>query len=234
MRVAIVENTRITHHGQVGVALHEARRPDRHLDRPWSGQPLPAIPRRRRPGRVRRRTVRGGRPHPPLSARAGPPDGRLYRAGPTNRFLASASARNCWPGPMAAKTTLDRAGIRLGRRQPDRRGPRRPVLSPGDGDLPDLPVAFRHVHPAAGRRPPGDQSAAAAASGLPHRPRDLWHPVPFRGQPLCRPRLVRHLPGHHRAHASRLVHPPPRDLAATRGARGRQPMVLPLPAPGSG
>lgn len=24
MRVAIVENTRITHHGQVGVALHEA------------------------------------------------------------------------------------------------------------------------------------------------------------------------------------------------------------------
>ena len=43
MRVAIVENTRITHHGQVGVALHEAAA---LIDiwRPWSGQPLPASP----------------------------------------------------------------------------------------------------------------------------------------------------------------------------------------------
>lgn len=41
MRVAIVENTRITHHGQVGVALHEqAALID--LYKPWSGQPLPA------------------------------------------------------------------------------------------------------------------------------------------------------------------------------------------------
>jgi GMP synthase-like glutamine amidotransferase len=41
MRIAIVENTRITHHGQVGVALHErAARID--LWKPWSGQPLPA------------------------------------------------------------------------------------------------------------------------------------------------------------------------------------------------
>lgn len=40
MRVAIVENTRITHHGQVGVALHErAALIDQY--RPWSGQPLP-------------------------------------------------------------------------------------------------------------------------------------------------------------------------------------------------
>jgi len=41
MRVAIVENTRITHHGQVGVALHEAAA---LIDvyKPWSGQPLPA------------------------------------------------------------------------------------------------------------------------------------------------------------------------------------------------
>lgn len=40
MRVAIVENTRITHHGQVGVALHEhAALID--IYRPWSGQPLP-------------------------------------------------------------------------------------------------------------------------------------------------------------------------------------------------
>lgn len=40
MRVAIVENTRITHHGLVGVALHEqAALID--LYRPWSGQPLP-------------------------------------------------------------------------------------------------------------------------------------------------------------------------------------------------
>jgi GMP synthase (glutamine-hydrolysing) len=43
MRVAIVENTRVTHHGQVGVALHErAALIDQH--RPWTGQPLPATP----------------------------------------------------------------------------------------------------------------------------------------------------------------------------------------------
>jgi GMP synthase (glutamine-hydrolysing) len=43
MRVAIVENTRITHHGQVGVALHEqAALID--LWKPWSGQPLPVRP----------------------------------------------------------------------------------------------------------------------------------------------------------------------------------------------
>ena len=41
MRVAIVENTRITHHGQVGVALHE-RAALIDLFKPWSGQPLPA------------------------------------------------------------------------------------------------------------------------------------------------------------------------------------------------
>jgi GMP synthase-like glutamine amidotransferase len=40
MRVAIVENTRITHHGQVGVALHE-RAATIDLYKPWSGQPLP-------------------------------------------------------------------------------------------------------------------------------------------------------------------------------------------------
>lgn len=40
MRVAIVENTLVTHHGQVGVALHErAALVDVH--RPWTGQPLP-------------------------------------------------------------------------------------------------------------------------------------------------------------------------------------------------
>ncbi|MES2916183.1 MAG: type 1 glutamine amidotransferase [Pseudomonadota bacterium] len=40
MRVAIVENTRITQHGQVGVALHEqAALID--LYKPWVGQPLP-------------------------------------------------------------------------------------------------------------------------------------------------------------------------------------------------
>lgn len=43
MRVAIVENTRITHHGQVGVALHErAALIDQH--RPRTGQPLPEAP----------------------------------------------------------------------------------------------------------------------------------------------------------------------------------------------
>ena len=41
MRVAIVENTRVTHHGQVGVALHEAAALI-DLYRPWTGQPLPA------------------------------------------------------------------------------------------------------------------------------------------------------------------------------------------------
>lgn len=40
MRVAIVENTRITHHGQVGVALHEqAAKID--LYKPWADQCLP-------------------------------------------------------------------------------------------------------------------------------------------------------------------------------------------------
>lgn len=40
MRVAIVENTRVTHHGQVGVALHEqAAKID--LYKPWSDRRLP-------------------------------------------------------------------------------------------------------------------------------------------------------------------------------------------------
>ena len=41
MRVAIVENTRVTHHGQVGVALHEAAAVI-DLYKPWAGQALPA------------------------------------------------------------------------------------------------------------------------------------------------------------------------------------------------
>lgn len=42
MRVAIVENTRITHHGQLGVALHEqAARIG--LYRPWADDGLPAM-----------------------------------------------------------------------------------------------------------------------------------------------------------------------------------------------
>lgn len=41
MRVAIVENTAVTHHGQVGVALHEAGALV-DLYRPFLGQPLPA------------------------------------------------------------------------------------------------------------------------------------------------------------------------------------------------
>jgi GMP synthase (glutamine-hydrolysing) len=40
MRVAIVENTRVTHHGLVGVALHEAAALI-DIYKPWSGQPLP-------------------------------------------------------------------------------------------------------------------------------------------------------------------------------------------------
>jgi GMP synthase-like glutamine amidotransferase len=42
MRIAIVENTRVTHHGQVGVALHEAGALI-DLYRPYLGQPLPAV-----------------------------------------------------------------------------------------------------------------------------------------------------------------------------------------------
>jgi GMP synthase (glutamine-hydrolysing) len=40
MRVAIVENTKVTHHGQVGVALHEQGALI-DLHRPFAGQPLP-------------------------------------------------------------------------------------------------------------------------------------------------------------------------------------------------
>ena len=43
MRVAIVENTRVTHHGLVGVALHE-RAALIDLYRPWTGAPLPDDP----------------------------------------------------------------------------------------------------------------------------------------------------------------------------------------------
>jgi GMP synthase (glutamine-hydrolysing) len=42
MRVAIVENTRITHHGQVGVALHEAGARI-GLYQPFRGQALPTL-----------------------------------------------------------------------------------------------------------------------------------------------------------------------------------------------
>ena len=43
MRVAIVENTRITHHGQVGVALHEAGARI-EIFRPWANGVLPESP----------------------------------------------------------------------------------------------------------------------------------------------------------------------------------------------
>lgn len=42
MRVAIVENTRVTHHGQVGVALHEAAA-QIDLYKPWLDGRLPAL-----------------------------------------------------------------------------------------------------------------------------------------------------------------------------------------------
>lgn len=42
MRVAIVENTEVTHHGQVGVALHEAAAVI-NLHKPWRGDPLPGV-----------------------------------------------------------------------------------------------------------------------------------------------------------------------------------------------
>ena len=42
MRVAIVENTRITHHGQVGVALHEAGARV-EIFRPWADGSLPEV-----------------------------------------------------------------------------------------------------------------------------------------------------------------------------------------------
>ena len=40
MRIAIVENTAITHHGQIGVALHE-RAARIQIFRPWSDGILP-------------------------------------------------------------------------------------------------------------------------------------------------------------------------------------------------
>lgn len=43
MRIAIVENTRATHHGQVGIAMHEAGAKI-DLYKPWSGQALPQHP----------------------------------------------------------------------------------------------------------------------------------------------------------------------------------------------
>jgi len=43
MRVAIVENTSVTHHGLVGVALHE-RAALIDLWKPWTGAPLPKEP----------------------------------------------------------------------------------------------------------------------------------------------------------------------------------------------
>jgi len=43
MRVAIVENTRVTHHGLVGVALHE-RAALVDIYRPWTGEALPTAP----------------------------------------------------------------------------------------------------------------------------------------------------------------------------------------------
>jgi GMP synthase (glutamine-hydrolysing) len=43
MRVAIVENTAVTHHGLVGMALHE-RAALIDLWTPWTGQPLPETP----------------------------------------------------------------------------------------------------------------------------------------------------------------------------------------------
>lgn len=42
MRVAIIENTEVTHHGQVGVALHEAAAVI-NLHKPWRGEPLPGV-----------------------------------------------------------------------------------------------------------------------------------------------------------------------------------------------
>ncbi len=43
MRVAIVENTQVTHHGQVGVALHQAAAMI-DLWKPWADQALPLLP----------------------------------------------------------------------------------------------------------------------------------------------------------------------------------------------
>lgn len=42
MRVAIVENTEVTHHGQVGIALHEAAAVI-NLHKPWRGEALPGV-----------------------------------------------------------------------------------------------------------------------------------------------------------------------------------------------
>lgn len=71
MRVAIVENTQVTHHGQVGVALHEAAAKI-DLYKPWADGVLPA------PGSYDALVVFGGEQnaladdsHPYLAALAG-------------------------------------------------------------------------------------------------------------------------------------------------------------------
>ena len=102
MQVAIIENTRATSHGQVGVALHEAgARVD--VYKPWAGQPLPASVN------ADALVVFGGEQsalddhsHPYLPA-LGAADGGLHRCG-QSRSWASALARSCWHGPLAART----------------------------------------------------------------------------------------------------------------------------------
>jgi GMP synthase (glutamine-hydrolysing) len=68
-----------------------------------------------------------------------------------------------------------------------------PVLGALPPTFPDLPVALRHLHPARGRHPPRPERHRRAP-GVPHRPRHLWHPVPFRGQPRRRQDWTRTFP----------------------------------------
>ena len=126
MRVAIVENTAVTHHGQVGVALHEAGAPDRGLYKPWrDGAPA-------RPGGYDALVVFGGEqnalddathPYLPRLARL-MQDTAAMRA---PRSWGSALARKCLPAVLGADNHLGTAPrIRLARGAPDRRRPRRP------------------------------------------------------------------------------------------------------------
>ncbi len=121
MRVAIVENTRITQHGQVGVALHEAAATI-DLYKPWEDQRLPW------PGSYDALVVFGGEQnaldddYPPLPAAAGRVDGKLgagglFGAGDLPRQPAARARARRDPQPR------QRGGIRLVRGRTARRGP---------------------------------------------------------------------------------------------------------------
>ena len=78
------------------------------------------------------------------------------------------------------------------------------VLGAMPENLPDLPVARRHVLAAAAGAASG-QHARCREPGLPDRPRHLRHPVPFRGRPAAAAPMERGVLGLYRRAPSRLA-----------------------------